>query len=243
MREEGKGIRERGTRKAELWLALAVVAVGAVIVAAFVLKNGEAVSRPLEQKETSASRIAAAVPSKGAADLPERSGREIGRASPVAGEIAPHSDETEDKEESAESDSNEELQTEDEKREAEEEMLVNAFDDLTDKWQEPSAKGVTMADIDNFAKSFRTIPKERRDECIHRALNLIPDENVMLLAGVLMDKTMDKEIVETVYDDILNRDEDVKEPILQQIFKDKTHPCWADTAWILDVTGELPKAK
>ena len=34
-----------------------------------------------------------------------------------------------------------------------------------------------------------------------------------------------------------------KKPILQQIFKDKTHHCWADAAWILDVTGELPKAK
>ena len=137
----------------------------------------------------------------------------------------------------------EEPQTEGEKREAEEEKLVNAFDDLTDKWMEPSAKGVTMADIDNFAQSFRSVSKNRQDECIHRALNLIPDENVMLLAGILMDKTMDKEIVETVYNDILNRDEDVKKPILQQIFKDKTHPCWADTAWILDVTDELPKAK
>ena len=132
-------------------------------------------------------------------------------------------------------------QTEEEKREAEEEKLVDAFDDLTDKWMAPSAKGVTMSDIDNFVKSFSKIPKSRQDECIHRALNLIPDENVMLLAGILMDKTMDKEIVETVYNDILNRDEDVKKPILQQIFKDKTHPCWADTAWILDVTGELPK--
>ena len=98
-----------------------------------------------------------------------------------------------------------------------------------------------MSDIDNFAKSFRKIPKARQDECIHRALNLIPDENVMLLADVLMDKSMDKEIVETVYNDILNRDEDVKKPILQEIFKDKSHPCWADTAWILDVTGELQK--
>ena len=131
--------------------------------------------------------------------------------------------------------------TADEKREAEEEKLVNAFDDLTDKWMAPSAKGVTMADIDNFARSFRKISKARQDECVHRALNLIPDENVMLLAGILMDKSMDKEIVETVYNDILNRDEDVKKPILQQIFKDKSHPCWADTAWILDVTGELPK--
>ena len=132
-------------------------------------------------------------------------------------------------------------QTEEEKREAEAEKMVDAFDNLTDKWMEPSAKGVTMADVDNFAKVFRQVPKDRQDECIHRALNLIPDENVMLLAGVLMDKTMDKEIVETVYNDILNRDEDVKKPILQEIFKDKSHPCWADTAWILDVTGDLPK--
>ena len=137
----------------------------------------------------------------------------------------------------------EEPQTEEEKREAEAEKKVDAFDNLTDKWMEPSAKGVTMADVDNFAKTFRQVPKNRQDECIHRALNLIPDENVMLLAGVLMDKTMDKEIVETVYNDILNRDEDVKKPILQEIFKDKTHPCWTDTAWILDVTGDLPEKK
>ena len=146
-----------------------------------------------------------------------------------------------DKKEAAEAE--EESQTEEEKREAEAEKKVDAFDNLTDKWLEPSAKGVTMADVDNFAKAFRQVPKDRQDECIHRALNLIPDENVMLLAGVLMDKTMDKEIVETVYNDILNRDEEVKKPILQEIFKDKSHPCWADTAWILDVTGELPKAK
>ena len=137
----------------------------------------------------------------------------------------------------------EEPQTEEEKREAEEEALVNAFDDLTDKWTESVERGVTMSDVDKFAAVFRKVPKDRQDECIHRALNLIPDENVMLLAGVLMDKTMDKETVETVFNDILNRDEDVKKPILEQIFKDKTHPCWEDAAWILDVTDELPKSR
>ena len=124
-----------------------------------------------------------------------------------------------------------------------EEKAVNAFDDLTDKWQEASENPITMSDIDNFAKTFRKIPKARQDECIHRALNLIPDENVMLLAGILMDKSMDKEIVAAVYNDILNRDEDVKKPILQEIYKDKAHPCWDDTSWILEVTGELPKDK
>ena len=229
MRKEGSGIRDQGSGKAKLWLALAAVAV-VIAIGVFAFWKGEAVSRPLQQKGKSTSRIAEAVPSKGSSVQPERSGQE---------NVSSLSEEDEKDVEAPEN----APQTEEEKREAEEEKLVDAFDGLTDKWQEPSAKGVTMADIDSFAASFRKIPKARQDECIHRALNLIPDENVMLLAGVLMDKTMDKEIVETVYNDVLNRDEDVKKPILQQIFKDKSHPCWADTAWILDVTGELPKVK
>ena len=173
-------------------------------------------SRPADERAAPARR--------GVPDMPQ-----------AQGEKAPSND-----------DSEAVVQTEQEELAAATELLVEEFDSLVDAWSGSSdgkekAKSVTMADVDKFAASFRKIPKARQDECIHRALNLIPDENVMLLAGVLMDKTMDKEIVETVYNDILNRDEDVKKPILQQIFKDKTHPCWADTAWILDVTGELPK--
>ena len=135
----------------------------------------------------------------------------------------------------------EEPQTEEERREAAEEALVDAFDNLTDKWTEAVERGVSMADVDKFATQFRKVPIDRRDECLHRALNLIPDENVMLLAGILMDKQLGQETVATVFNDILNRDEEVKKPILQQVFKDKTHPCWEDAAWILDVTDELPK--
>ena len=130
--------------------------------------------------------------------------------------------------------------SEEEKAAAEEERLVEAFDNLTDKWMEPAKDGVTMQDIDTFVRQFKSVPADRKDECLHRALNLVPDENVMLLAGILLDKSLDKEMIELVYNDVLNRDEEVKKPILQEIFKDKEHPCWADTAWILDVTGELP---
>lgn len=133
--------------------------------------------------------------------------------------------------------------TPEERREAEEEKAVDTFDALTDKWMEPSGKGVTMEEIKKFGETFKKVPKSRKDECIHRALNLVPDDNVMLLAGILLDKTYDKEIIETVFNDILNRDESVKKPIMKEIFKDKSHPCWADVAWILDVTGELPKSK
>ena len=229
MREEGRGNRDQGSGKAKLWLVLVAIAVGALI-AVFLLTRQDAASTvgatSRRAGEETTSRPA------------------VERTATVGGDV-PNAPQSQDDEISPSDDSepNDAPQTEEEKREAEEEKLVNDFDGLTDKWMEPSATGVTMADIDNFAKQFRQVPKARQDECIHRALNLIPDENVMLLAGVLMDKTMDKEIVETVYNDVLNRDEDVKKPILQEIFKDKTHPCWADTAWILDVTGELPKAK
>ena len=131
--------------------------------------------------------------------------------------------------------------TEEAKREQEEEKAVDSFDNLTDKWMEPSEKGVTMADVDAFVAQFKKVPQARKAECLQRALNLVPDENVMLLAGVLMDTSLDRELIELVYNDVLNRDEDVKAPILQQIFKDKEHPCWADTAWILDVTDGTPK--
>ena len=133
--------------------------------------------------------------------------------------------------------------TEDEKREAAETALVDEFDSLTDKWMDPVKDGVSMKSVTEFAEKFRKLPKSRKEECLQRALNLVPDENMMLLAGILMDKTMEKDYIELVFNDILNRDESVKKPIMRQIFKDRTHPCWADTAWILDVTGELPKDK
>ena len=133
--------------------------------------------------------------------------------------------------------------TEEEKRQDEEEKRVEDFDALTDKWMEPSDAGVSMKDVDAFAERFRKVPAARKEECLQRALNLVPDENVMLLAGILMDKEQDKELIELVFNDVLNRDEEVKTPILKQIFKDKEHPCWADTAWILDVTGGASKEK
>ena len=222
MRKEGRG-------RPFLWLALAAAAVAVVVV---VIVAGRRVLSP-PQPQSNETAFENGCGARGTAR--PATTESVGCAVPRAPQ------QSEEDETSPEDDSEEEPLTEEEKREAEEEKLVDAFDDLTDKWQEPSAKGVTMADIDNFAKQFRKIPKDRQDECVHRALNLIPDENVMLLAGILMDKTMDKEIVEEVYNDVLNRDEDVKKPILQQIFKDKSHPCWADTAWILDVTDEIPK--
>lgn len=97
--------------------------------------------------------------------------------------------------------------------------------------------GVSIKDVEDFRKALARVPDESRDECLHRALNLIPDENALLLAGVLLDKSFGKDVLEAVFNDILNRDDSAKLPILKNLYKDRTHPCWADAAWILDVTG------
>lgn len=114
---------------------------------------------------------------------------------------------------------------------------VDAFDALVDGWMEARPAGVSIKDVEDFRNAFARVPDESRDECLHRALNLIPDENALLLAGVLLDKSFGKDVLETVFNDILNRDEQVKLPLLKSIHKDRAHPCWADAAWILDVTG------
>ncbi len=131
--------------------------------------------------------------------------------------------------------------TEDELREEAEEKAVDSFDALVDRWMEKEGGETTMKDADEFVALFKSVPAARKEECLQRALNLVSDEHVLLLAGVLFDKSIDKELVELVFNDVLNRDESVKKLLLPMIYKDKTHPCWADTAWILDVTGETPK--
>ena len=135
--------------------------------------------------------------------------------------------------------------TAEEKAEAEADKLVEEFDELTDKWTETAKKSSppTMDDIDAFVEKFRKVPADRKDECIHRALNLIPDENVMLLAGILMDKGQDEETVDAVFSDILNRDESVKLPVLREVIKDTKHSCWKTAAWILDVTKQAPSGE
>ena len=220
-------------KKAIVWILLSAVAGFLAVIAVNFATDGRRVRPrpPAGQGQEAMQSDGVAVETEGDADPDAESSEENETDNPA-----------EEEDDDGDGD-DEEPQTEEEMREAEEEKRVDAFDNFTDKWQEASEKAVTMADVNDFAKHFRQVPKARQDECVHRALNLIPDENVMLLAGILMDRSMDQEIVETVFNDILNRDEDVKKPILQQIFKDKTHPCWADTAWILDVTGELPQSK
>ena len=134
----------------------------------------------------------------------------------------------------------EEVPTASEQDEQAAQQAVDAFDSLVDSWQEPNPNGVSLKDAENFRVAFSRLPADQKMDGLHRALNLIPDENALLLASLLLDKTQDREVLDTIFSDVLNREDGVKMTILKSVHKDKAHPCWADTAWILDVTGEVP---
>lgn len=211
------------------WAIVSIVAaVAALVYLSFSNQKDQDEAEP--ESDAEVAEVSAATSKR------ERAPRTTGRENRVT--EAEESSEDGEAAESAEDPEPEAPKTEEERKADEEEKLVDTFDELTDKWAGDSEKEVTMEDVRKFAECFSKVPTARKDECIHRALNLIPDSNVMLLAGVLMDKSQAPEIIETVFNDILNRDEEVKTPILRQILKDKSHPCWADAAWILDVTGE-----
>lgn len=122
---------------------------------------------------------------------------------------------------------------------AEGERLAEEFYRETDRWIRGDP--VSVDDVQRFVRKFSAVPESRKGACLHRALNLIPDVNVALLAGILLDPSQPKAIVKEVFDDVVNRSEEVKVPILEAVCQDKSHPCCDDATWIFEVTGEVPK--
>jgi hypothetical protein len=122
-----------------------------------------------------------------------------------------------------------------EQQEDEDEKKCERFFALLEKWSE-NKKNATENDALDFIKEFKALPEDRQEEHLNHALNLIPDSKAILLTAFLIDKSIKTEFIQLVFNDFLNRDDSVKQPILKLIYKDRTHPCWSDAAWILDAT-------
>lgn len=133
------------------------------------------------------------------------------------------------------------------------ERRAGAFRALVRKWsrvREKSAQGTSVsssvraankaspADVVTFVAAFGAVPPPWRWDCLRNALNLIPDGNLSLLAGLTLDKTQEPEVRKEVFNEIVNRSEEAKRPILEAVAADKTHPCCDDATWIFEVTGE-----
>lgn len=114
-----------------------------------------------------------------------------------------------------------------------------AFDALTDQLVGVRNSAISQSDVAAYVSAFKILPQTDRKACIQRAINLIPDENLTPLIGILIDKETDLATKKLVFNDILKRNDDRKNAVLRIICEDTEHPCSSDARWILKATGEL----
>jgi len=84
-------------------------------------------------------------------------------------------------------------------------------------------------------RAFNKIQEGDKRDAIRYSLNLIPDDKFVAVVSILFDKSQPEEILNLIFSDALNRDEEVKVPLMREIRKDKTHPMFFESARILDV--------
>jgi hypothetical protein len=75
-------------------------------------------------------------------------------------------------------------------------------------------------------------------ENINHAVNLLPDETVSVLNGILLDAAQPAEVLGVIFHDLLNRDEAIKNPMMEEIVKNRKHPMYVESARILDIVKD-----
>jgi hypothetical protein len=98
-------------------------------------------------------------------------------------------------------------------------------------------KVVTTEDQVAVVDVFNKLDSTQQLEQIRQAMNMLPDKTVQVVFGILFDNTQPEEVVDVIFSDLLNRNEAIKNPVMEQIVKDKKHPMYFESARILDVIG------
>ena len=122
------------------------------------------------------------------------------------------------------------------------EKAVAAWDSFIDEVAE-RAEPPTAEQAAQFKEAFHKLDKEDQMAGIQNALNLIPDEHFPIFYPILYDKTEDADVLDEIFSDGLNHDDEIKVPMMKELYKDKEHPMFVEAARILDATGELDEMK
>jgi len=106
----------------------------------------------------------------------------------------------------------------------------NRVEALRDKTQAPSAQQAIA-----MKQAFDELHADDRLDAIQYALLLLPDMQISVIYPILFDKSQSEEVLDAIFDDVLNRDEQIKNPLMRELRKDKEHPLFFESARILDV--------
>lgn len=94
---------------------------------------------------------------------------------------------------------------------------------LQNEGNKPSVKQVA-----DFKAAFDKLSDEVKLENIPHAQNLFTDASIDYLTVILFDTKEPKDVLSSIYYDLLNRPEELKMPIIRKLASDKSHPLSED---------------
>lgn len=118
---------------------------------------------------------------------------------------------------------NEPLKTESEMAYEEWEKVFDGLVKLQNEGKRPTAKQVA-----DFKAAFDKLSDEVKLENIPHAQNLFTDASIDYLTVILFDTKEPKDVLSSIYYDLLNRPEELKMPIIRKLAADKRHPLSED---------------
>ena len=117
------------------------------------------------------------------------------------------------------------------------EKIFDGLVKLQNEGKSPTAKQVA-----DFKAAFDRLSDEVKLENIPHAQNLFTDASIEYLTVILFDTKEPKDVLSSIYYDLLNRPEELKMPIIRKLAADKSHPL-SDEALDLLVMVDDPAIK
>jgi hypothetical protein len=97
----------------------------------------------------------------------------------------------------------------------------------------------TTTTVRGLVSSMRGLPSEAQEEFIAHAVNLCEDEQFDLLANIYFEAATPFEVRETIFNDALNRPDEIKLPFLAKTLRSPTHPMAGESKEILEMYLDL----
>ncbi|MEY4300559.1 MAG: hypothetical protein RIR25_1795 [Verrucomicrobiota bacterium] len=102
-----------------------------------------------------------------------------------------------------------------------------------------SAGSDTAKTVRGLTLNFASLPPEAQEEFIAHAVNLCEDEQYSLLEGIYLNNATPAEVKDTIFNDLLNRPDEIKLPLLAKSLANPAHPMAADSREILEMYLEV----
>ena len=96
---------------------------------------------------------------------------------------------------------------------------ISSVTALQEEGRRPSA-----SEVRKFKAAFDAFSAEQKRDNINEALNLFTDESIDCLTAILYDSSEPLDILNDVFNDIMNRPDEIRGKVFQHIVSDPKHP-------------------